>query len=29
VRHVEGNKLTIYFDRAGEKKVVDSFIARV
>jgi DNA helicase-2/ATP-dependent DNA helicase PcrA len=29
VVHVEGNKLTIAFDRAGEKKVVDSFIARV
>ncbi len=29
VRHVEGNKLTIDFDRAGEKKVVDSFVARV
>jgi DNA helicase-2/ATP-dependent DNA helicase PcrA len=29
VLHVEGNKLTIAFDRAGEKKVVDSFVARV
>ena len=29
VMHVEGNKLTIAFDRAGEKKVVDSFVARV
>jgi DNA helicase II / ATP-dependent DNA helicase PcrA len=29
VRHVEGNKLTIYFDHSGEKKVVDSFVARV
>jgi DNA helicase II / ATP-dependent DNA helicase PcrA len=29
VVHVEGNKLTIAFDRAGEKKVVDSFVARV
>jgi DNA helicase-2/ATP-dependent DNA helicase PcrA len=29
VLHVEGNKLTIDFDRAGEKKVVDSFVARV
>jgi DNA helicase-2/ATP-dependent DNA helicase PcrA len=28
VIHVEGNKLTIAFDRAGEKKVVDSFVAR-
>ncbi len=29
VAHVEGNKLTIYFDRAGEKKVVDSFVQKV
>ncbi len=29
VLHVEGNKLTISFDRAGEKKVVDSFVERV
>ena len=29
VLQVEGNKLTIAFDRAGEKKVVDSFVARV
>ena len=29
VLHVEGNKLTIAFDRAGEKKVVDSFVERV
>jgi len=29
VLYVEGNKLTIAFDRAGEKKVVDSFVARV
>jgi len=28
VIHVEGNKLTIAFDRAGEKKVVDSFVQR-
>jgi DNA helicase II / ATP-dependent DNA helicase PcrA len=28
VRHVEGNKLTIDFDHSGEKKVVDSFVAR-
>jgi DNA helicase II / ATP-dependent DNA helicase PcrA len=28
VIHVEGNKLTIAFDKAGEKKVVDSFVAR-
>jgi len=26
---VDGNKLTIAFDRAGEKRVVDSFIERV
>jgi len=26
---VEGNKLTIAFDKAGEKKVVDSFVERV
>jgi DNA helicase-2/ATP-dependent DNA helicase PcrA len=29
VIHVDGNKLTIAFDRAGEKKVVDSFVERV
>jgi len=29
VTHVEGNKLTIQFDRAGEKRVVDSFVERV
>jgi DNA helicase II / ATP-dependent DNA helicase PcrA len=29
VIHVEGNKLTIAFDRAGTKKVVDSFVERV
>jgi DNA helicase II / ATP-dependent DNA helicase PcrA len=29
VAHVEGNKLTIDFDRAGEKKVVDSFVQKV
>jgi DNA helicase II / ATP-dependent DNA helicase PcrA len=29
VVHVEGNKLTIAFDKAGEKKVVDSFVKRV
>ncbi len=28
VVQVEGNKLTIAFDRAGEKKVVDSFVQR-
>ena len=26
---VDGNKLTIQFDKAGEKRVVDSFLARV
>src|SRR5579871_2097799 len=26
---IDGNKLTIQFDRAGEKRVVDSFVARV
>jgi DNA helicase-2/ATP-dependent DNA helicase PcrA len=26
---VDGNKLTIDFDKAGEKKVVDSFIRKV
>jgi DNA helicase-2/ATP-dependent DNA helicase PcrA len=25
---VDGNKLTIAFDKAGEKKVVDSFVQR-
>ena len=26
---IDGNKLTIAFDRAGEKRVVDSFVERV
>jgi hypothetical protein len=26
---INGNKLTIQFDRAGEKRVVDSFVERV
>jgi DNA helicase-2/ATP-dependent DNA helicase PcrA len=26
---VDGNKLTIRFDKAGEKRVVDSFVDRV
>jgi DNA helicase-2/ATP-dependent DNA helicase PcrA len=26
---VDGNKLTIAFDKAGEKRVVDSFVDRV
>jgi DNA helicase-2/ATP-dependent DNA helicase PcrA len=29
VTHIEGNKLTIQFDKAGEKRVVDSFVERV
>ncbi len=29
VVQVEGNKLTIQFDRAGEKKIVDRFVERV
>jgi DNA helicase-2/ATP-dependent DNA helicase PcrA len=29
VTHIDGNKLTIQFDRAGEKRVVDSFVERV
>jgi DNA helicase-2/ATP-dependent DNA helicase PcrA len=29
VTAVDGNKLTIAFDKAGEKRVVDSFIERV
>ena len=29
VTAIDGNKLTIQFDKAGEKKVVDSFVARV
>ena len=26
---VDGNKLTIQFDKTGEKRVVDSFVERV
>jgi len=26
---IDGNKLTVQFDRAGEKRVVDSFVERV
>jgi len=26
---VDGNKLTIAFDKAGEKRVVDSFVERL
>jgi DNA helicase-2/ATP-dependent DNA helicase PcrA len=29
VAKIDGNKLTIVFDKAGEKKVVDSFVERV
>ena len=29
VARIDGNKLTIAFDKAGEKKVVDSFVERV
>jgi DNA helicase-2/ATP-dependent DNA helicase PcrA len=28
VTHVEGNKLTVAFDKAGEKKVIDSFVEK-
>jgi DNA helicase-2/ATP-dependent DNA helicase PcrA len=28
VVRIDGNKLTIVFDKAGEKKVVDSFVER-
>jgi DNA helicase-2/ATP-dependent DNA helicase PcrA len=28
VRAVEGNKLTVSFDKAGEKKVIDSFVTK-
>ena len=29
VLKIDGNKLTIAFEKAGEKKVVDSFVERV
>ncbi|MFO1187969.1 MAG: AAA family ATPase, partial [Alphaproteobacteria bacterium] len=29
VKDVDGNKLTILFDKAGEKRVVDSFVERI
>ena len=29
VTAIDGNKLTIQFDKAGEKRVVDSFVQRV
>jgi DNA helicase-2/ATP-dependent DNA helicase PcrA len=28
VIQVEGNKLTVVFEKAGEKKVIDSFVER-
>jgi DNA helicase-2/ATP-dependent DNA helicase PcrA len=28
IAHVDGNKLTVDFDKAGRKKVVDSFVER-
>ena len=28
IRLVEGNKLTVAFDKAGEKKVIDSFVEK-
>jgi DNA helicase-2/ATP-dependent DNA helicase PcrA len=28
VRGVEGNKLTVDFDKAGEKRVIDNFVSR-
>jgi DNA helicase-2/ATP-dependent DNA helicase PcrA len=28
VTHVEGNKLSVSFDKAGDKKVIDSFVER-
>jgi DNA helicase-2/ATP-dependent DNA helicase PcrA len=28
VSRVEGNKLTVAFDHAGEKRVIDSFVTR-
>ena len=29
VVQIDGNKLTVDFDKAGQKKVVDSFVERV
>jgi len=29
VTAVDGNKLSVHFDQAGEKRVVDSFVERV
>jgi DNA helicase-2/ATP-dependent DNA helicase PcrA len=28
VRAVEGNKLTVAFEKAGEKRVIESFVER-
>ncbi len=28
VRFVEGNKLTVDFDKAGQKRVIDNFVQR-
>ena len=28
VRDIEGNKLTVSFEQAGEKKVIDSFVEK-
>ena len=28
IKAVEGNKLTVAFDKAGEKKVIDSFVEK-
>ena len=28
VTFIEGNKLTVAFEKAGEKKVIDSFVER-
>ena len=28
VKSIEGNKLTVAFDKAGEKKVIDSFVEK-
>jgi DNA helicase-2/ATP-dependent DNA helicase PcrA len=29
ITEVEGNKLTVSFDKAGQKRVIDSFVKRV
>jgi DNA helicase II / ATP-dependent DNA helicase PcrA len=29
VTEVDGNKLTVQFDKAGEKRVIDTFVDRV